>query len=138
MTGSYNNNFMIYPNVVTSYDDAMQDSAKGTESQVKNNERPFDTQKSKNSITRRNDSNNSGLRDQAINNEHTDEIVLQADKSAFRNKRFASMNSSAAIKNKEWDDDIDFKKSILHFSWHPKENSIAIAATNNLFIFSAL
>jgi hypothetical protein len=26
----------------------------------------------------------------------------------------------------------------LHLSWHPHENSIAIAATNNLFVFSTL
>jgi len=51
-------------------------------------------------------------------------------------------------------DQIDFNKKILHMSWHPFEDSIAIAATNNvsvkarltwalltliqLFVFSAL
>lgn len=35
-------------------------------------------------------------------------------------------------------DYIDFKKSILHLSWHPQENLVAIAATNNLYIFSTL
>lgn len=35
-------------------------------------------------------------------------------------------------------DQIDFNKKILHMSWHPHEDSIAIAATNNLFVFSAL
>jgi serine/threonine-protein phosphatase 2A regulatory subunit B len=34
-------------------------------------------------------------------------------------------------------DTIDFGKKILHASYHPRENTIAIAATNNLFIFSA-
>jgi serine/threonine-protein phosphatase 2A regulatory subunit B len=33
---------------------------------------------------------------------------------------------------------IDFNKKILHAAWHPHENSIAVAATNNLFIFSQL
>ncbi|AGO13337.1 AaceriAFR195Wp [[Ashbya] aceris (nom. inval.)] len=93
MTGSYNNNFMLYPNVVKTGDY----------------------------------SNSTSL----------DEIVLQADKSAFKTKRLGSIMQQSA-RNKEWGDDIDFKKSILHFSWHPRENSVAIAATNNLFIFSAL
>jgi serine/threonine-protein phosphatase 2A regulatory subunit B len=29
-------------------------------------------------------------------------------------------------------DQIDFNKKILHMSWHPHEDSIAIAATNNV------
>jgi len=32
---------------------------------------------------------------------------------------------------------LDFNKKILHASWHPRENTIAIAATNNLFLYSA-
>ncbi|OGE50991.1 hypothetical protein PENARI_c015G01819 [Penicillium arizonense] len=105
MTGSYNNNFMIYP----------------TEEQK-------DT-----------------------------EIVLQADKSAFKAKKVGvptPMNKGNGKKagsrsgspagpgsrmKKETDaDQIDFNKKILHMSWHPFEDSIAIAATNNLFVFSAL
>ncbi|KAL5116972.1 protein phosphatase 2A regulatory subunit cdc55 [Pleosporales sp. CAS-2024a] len=114
MTGSYNNNFMIYPS----------DPEKDTE------------------------------------------VVLQADKSAFKAKKVGiptPMNSSAnptgstgkkggsragspaagAVgqgqrMRKETDaDQIDFNKKILHMSWHPFEDSIAIAATNNLFVFSA-
>ena len=65
------------------------------------------------------------------------EIVLQADKAAFRNKQLGAFSRRSTL-TKDWGDNIDFKKSILHFSWHPRENSIAIAATNNLFIFSAL
>ncbi len=34
-------------------------------------------------------------------------------------------------------DAIDFDKKVLHASWHPKENLIAIAASNNLFLYSA-
>lgn len=107
MTGSYNNNFMIYPS------DAEKDT----------------------------------------------EVVLQADKSAFKAKKVGipqPMNSAtsptgsnskksnsragspAAVgpgqrMRKETDaDQIDFNKKILHMSWHPFEDSIAIAATNNV------
>ncbi|KAL9588809.1 MAG: hypothetical protein Q9203_002379 [Teloschistes exilis] len=115
MTGSYNNNFMIYPS---------------------------DPEKEM-------------------------EVVLQADKSAFKAKKVGvptPINSSTSSSNgpgnkkgnsragspaagisgqggrmrKETDaDQIDFNKKILHMSWHPFEDSIAIAATNNLFVFSA-
>ncbi|EPZ36718.1 Protein phosphatase 2A, regulatory subunit PR55 domain-containing protein [Rozella allomycis CSF55] len=70
------------------------------------------------------------------------EVTLQADKSAFRQKRNpGSARKLLSRKSKKDDinvDAIDFNKKILHTSWHPKENSIAIAATNNLFIFSQL
>ena len=107
MTGSYNNNFMIYPS----------DPEKETE------------------------------------------VVLQADKSAFKQKKIGvptPINSGAASNGggkkgnsragspaagqgarmkKETDaDQIDFNKKILHMSWHPFEDSIAIAATNNVSI----
>ncbi|KAG7273541.1 LOW QUALITY PROTEIN: hypothetical protein CRUP_009890, partial [Coryphaenoides rupestris] len=32
-------------------------------------------------------------------------------------------------------DSLDFSKKILHTTWHPQENIIAVAATNNLYIF---
>nr|XP_023415596.1 serine/threonine-protein phosphatase 2A 55 kDa regulatory subunit B delta isoform isoform X3 [Loxodonta africana] len=32
-------------------------------------------------------------------------------------------------------DSLDFNKKILHTAWHPVENVIAVAATNNLYIF---
>lgn len=110
MTGSYNNNFMIYPS----------DPDKEVE------------------------------------------VVLQADKSAFKAKKVGiptPINSSASPTStnggkkggsragspaagatgqggrmrKETDaDQIDFNKKILHMSWHPFEDSIAIAATNNV------
>jgi hypothetical protein len=115
MTGSYNNNFMIYPS----------DPDKDTE------------------------------------------VVLQADKSAFKAKKVGiptPMNSSTSPTGstskkggsragspaagaagqgqrmrKETDaDQIDFNKKILHMSWHPFEDSIAIAATNNVSLLCSL
>jgi len=101
MTGSYNNNFMIYPTAA----------------------------------------------------EQNTEVVLQADKSAFKAKkvgvptpmnanggkkgssRAGSPAATGARMRKETDaDQIDFNKKILHMSWHPFEDSIAIAATNNVSI----
>ena len=32
-------------------------------------------------------------------------------------------------------DSIDFNRKILYSAWHPKENIVAVAATNNLYIF---
>lgn len=32
-------------------------------------------------------------------------------------------------------DSLDLNKKILHTAWHPKENIIAVATTNNLYIF---
>ena len=108
MTGSYNNNFMIYPS----------------------------------------------------DPEQQTEIVLQADKSAFKakkvgvptpmnnaannnsnsNKKGSRANSPAAgagsrMRRETDADQIDFAKKILHMSWHPFEDSIAIAATNNVRCF---
>jgi serine/threonine-protein phosphatase 2A regulatory subunit B len=115
MTGSYNNNFMIYPN-------ATDTDAEETE------------------------------------------VVLQADKSAFKAKRVGVAapigrgqtgrhgNGSPGLRGsspsgrtgmtsgmnavRRENDDIDFNKKILHMSWHPHEDSIAIAATNNVSYFS--
>lgn len=172
MTGSYNNNFMIYPNVINTGDDStgiIKSFDDNNSSIDHNNDRKLS--KDKTNINNNNSNNNgrvnnhnnskylnngtkgglSGSKssrrshsnssrnsnDETLNSNETNEIVLQADKSAFKSKRFGSLAQRSA-RIKDWGDDIDFKKSILHFSWHPRENSIAIAATNNLFIFSAL
>ncbi|RIB10219.1 WD40-repeat-containing domain protein [Gigaspora rosea] len=72
------------------------------------------------------------------------DVALQADKSAFKAKRVVSTKSNKILRgknNKKEEinvDAIDFNKKILHASWHPNENSIAVAATNNLFIFTRL
>lgn len=73
------------------------------------------------------------------------DVVLQADKSAFKAKKLAgnkkgkggAANNANAGTPAINTDNIDFNKKILHASYHPRENTVAIAATNNLFIFSA-
>lgn len=95
MTGSYNNNFMIYQNSVTNGETEAEDEK---------------------------------------------EILLQADKSAFKGKKNQSKRKNLSMLNNnkiDSQDAMDFKKSILHLSWHPNDNAVAIAATNNLYIFSA-
>ncbi|KAI3625684.1 hypothetical protein CBS9595_001045 [Malassezia furfur] len=76
--------------------------------------------------------------------ERDSSVVLQADKSAFKSKKLASANkangrnpASAGGVGTVNPNNIDFNKKILHASYHPREETIAIAATNNLFIFSA-
>lgn len=71
------------------------------------------------------------------------EVTLQADKSAFKKRAGANRSrlSLGRPKTKKEDinpDNIDYGKKILHTSWHPQEYSVAIAATNNLFLFSTL
>jgi len=111
MTGSYNNNFMIYPSTP----------------------------------------------------DQETEVVLQADKSAFKAKKVgvptpmnmtggplnkkggssragspAATGQGARMRKETDADQIDFNKKILHMSWHPFEDSIAIAATNNVSVLFLL
>jgi len=73
------------------------------------------------------------------------DIVLQADKSAFKAKKVGGpLPGKPQMKNgprvglgQVQVDALDFNKKILHASWHPREYTIAIAATNNLFLYSA-
>jgi hypothetical protein len=57
------------------------------------------------------------------------------------NKRSNMLNgklapaSNGLYKDEVSVDSLDFTKKILHTSWHPKDNIIAIAATNNLYIY---
>ncbi|KAM3586001.1 protein phosphatase 2A regulatory subunit cdc55 [Umbelopsis sp. WA50703] len=66
------------------------------------------------------------------------DITLQADKSAFRARRLGSSKrlSRKPARSDFGMDFIDYNKKIMHSSWHPHENTIAVAATNNLFIFA--
>lgn len=110
------------------------------------------------SPTTQNDSSSTDNTSNNNNNNNTNNCdLIHADKSIFRNpsalKRtkssIGSLNSagsksaSSLKKSSSWDDfsnlnSIDFSKKILHFSPHPRENSIAIASSSNLFIFSQL
>ncbi|KAG6890315.1 Protein phosphatase PP2A regulatory subunit B [Termitomyces sp. Mi166 len=73
------------------------------------------------------------------------DVVLQADKSAFKAKKVGGplggkpgmKNGQRGLRDAMQMDTLDFNKKILHASWHPRENTIAIAATNNLFLYSA-
>nr|VWO96963.1 Transcriptional repressor rco-1 [Ganoderma boninense] len=79
--------------------------------------------------------------------ETLNDVVLQADKSAFKAKKIGGPlpGNKAGMKNGRPGglrenmalETLDFNKKILHASWHPRENTIAIAATNNLFLYSA-
>jgi serine/threonine-protein phosphatase 2A regulatory subunit B len=108
LTGSYNNNFMIYPTNVGGTPGRQQPPAQ--------------------------------------------EILLQADKSAFKAKKsIAAAKKAAAARGASPArggratpppsaltrtaldvDSMDFNKKILHLSWHPYEDTVAIAATNNV------
>lgn len=69
-------------------------------------------------------------------NAETD-VVLQADKSAFKAKKVGAqkkgLNGKGAGKGANGTrtpvdvDNIDFNKKILHASWHPKEDTIAVS-----------
>ena len=79
--------------------------------------------------------------------ERDSDIVLQADKSAFKAKRLAAAHSRggralgtgslAGGIHSINPNTVDFNKKILHAAYHPHEDTAAIAATNNLFIFTA-
>lgn len=69
------------------------------------------------------------------------DVQIPADKNAFKAKNVGSVKKRSASGRNGRPDDvnvhaIDFNKKVLHASWHPRENTIAVAATNNLFIFS--
>jgi len=74
------------------------------------------------------------------------DVVLQADKSAFKQKKIGgplpgnkvgAKNGTRGLRDAMQLEPLDFNKKILHASWHPRENTIAIAATNNLFLYSS-
>jgi len=53
------------------------------------------------------------------------------------NKRNAMTRSVRNPRTGEFNaDNIDFGKKVLHVAWHPSESIVALAATNNLFIYS--
>lgn len=68
------------------------------------------------------------------------DVVLQADKSAFKARKMggAMPTSKLGLKNGRpggtpykdlmAQEPLDFNKKILHASWHPRENTIAVRA----------
>lgn len=78
-----------------------------------------------------------------VNESGEKDTVLQADKSAFKAKKIGGPKGAkqtggpaSGKKDAMQTENLDFAKKILHASWHPRENTIAIAATNNLFLYS--
>ncbi|XP_028158199.1 serine/threonine-protein phosphatase 2A 55 kDa regulatory subunit B alpha isoform-like isoform X2 [Ostrinia furnacalis] len=68
------------------------------------------------------------------------ELTLEAARDAAARPRqpLRARRVAATAKRKKDEisvDCLDFNKKILHTAWHPHESIIAVAATNNLFIF---
>lgn len=123
---------MIYPNMINDSNDKSISKHSEEEEEEESSVSPTDGNFNQSPVSN-------------FDDEEQEEIILQADKSAFRSKKGSNnnggmrrrmMNNESGLSHDF--DNIDFKKSILHLSWHPTENSVAIAATNNLFIFSTL
>jgi hypothetical protein len=56
------------------------------------------------------------------------DVVLQADKSAFKAKKIGGARGKVPGKKEGLQtENIDFGKKILHASWHPQENTIAVS-----------
>jgi serine/threonine-protein phosphatase 2A regulatory subunit B len=64
------------------------------------------------------------------------DVVLQADKSAFKAKKIGGLPAGkpgakngprqTSLKDAMQLETLDFSKKILHASWHPRENTIAV------------
>ncbi|KAJ7331361.1 protein phosphatase 2A regulatory B subunit [Mycena albidolilacea] len=66
------------------------------------------------------------------------DVVLQADKAVLRTKKGAMGKSAPrSLREAMQTEPQDFNKKILHASWHPREATVAIAATNSLFVYTA-
>lgn len=72
------------------------------------------------------------------------DVVLQADKSAFKAKKIGGPlpgnknmrnGPKGVLRDTMQLDALDFNKKILHASWHPRENTIAVII---LFLASIL
>ena len=65
----------------------------------------------------------------------TKPVFIHADKSVFKSKKLTKSKFIGKKKN-DMTSNVEYNKKILHSSWHPEEDVIAIGATNNLFIFN--
>ncbi|KAJ7097160.1 WD40-repeat-containing domain protein [Mycena belliarum] len=67
------------------------------------------------------------------------DVVLQADKAVLKAKKpgAGAGKGGGRLREAMQNESQDFNKKILHASWHPNEATVAIAATNSLFVYSA-
>jgi serine/threonine-protein phosphatase 2A regulatory subunit B len=66
------------------------------------------------------------------------EVQLEATKVASKIKKPVKMKGAKKKSKEELNpENIDFMKKTLHVAWHPTENTIAVGASNNLFLFNA-
>ena len=67
------------------------------------------------------------------------EVTLEASKEVAKPKTMLKPRKVFSGGKRKKDeisvDCLDFNKKILHTAWHPQENIIAVAATNNLYLF---
>ena len=67
------------------------------------------------------------------------DVTLEASREIARPKTILKAKKICTGSKRKKDevsvDNLDFNKKILHTAWHPAENIVAVAATNNLFIF---
>ena len=70
------------------------------------------------------------------------DVVLQADKSAFKMKKIGGLvpgskpgakNGARGLRDAMQMETLDFNKKILHASWHPRENTIAVRFASSSF-----
>ena len=68
------------------------------------------------------------------------DVVLQADKSAFKAKKIGGplpgnklgvKNGARGLRDAMQMETLDFNKKILHASWHPRENTIAVRSISS-------
>lgn len=67
------------------------------------------------------------------------ELTLEASRDVAKPRTVLKLRKVCSQGKRKKDeisvDCLDFNKKILHTAWHPAENIIAVAATNNLFLF---
>jgi len=64
-------------------------------------------------------------------------ILNGPGKLAKRGTNLSSKTARSQKKKDENPDNIDFNKKCLHVAWHPKEDVVAVAAANHMYIFVA-
>jgi len=69
------------------------------------------------------------------------DVTLEASRDNMKPKQVLKARKVCTAGKRKKDeisvDCLDFSKKILHTAWHPVENVIAVAATNNLYLFQS-